>query len=721
MSDKEKFISIEELIKRAKFFGVDFGKGNPKNRLRYYTKIGLIPHAFRKSFNGKPPVGAYPEWVLKRLIEIDKQLKSGKKIQEIKRELKEEIEEKELELKEKEIPKIKKAKIFEKIKFEKENFKISLSKLFSKKRILISLSFFAILFSISFAAKIFLKEISANEIMASFLAKISNFKILAQLTLPERKTEFFPPPSIEPFLTINAQKLTLNAETLINSSLKIKESVTSPIFILQKDERKALLETSELTTDRTYTLPDETGIICLSTGNCVPLLGQLLSPGGTVNRLAKFVAPNRILDSSILDRFAGISITIDENGNVGIGTQRPQAKLDVLGNSIFRGELTLRGNSKFYGKMWVEGEIEARGDVCTQLEGGKCLSDLVTFVFGGGGGIAGFGTPGYFPIWTARSTLGNSILRQSGNTLYLTGDFEISGFLKTTSFQLSTTTQVGYILTAISTSGIAAWMPAPTGTLPSGDFGYTLRHDGTSWVADSFLYNTGNFIGIGTTSNLATLAVAGSGYFSNTLTISSSTLSQLILQLGSDQFILEIDSNFARISSPKDLIINSLTGRILATTSIISASSFEAFDATVRSSGEYVFREAIPIFKFPIPAETASTSFVRVSRVISPSDVISPISQLPNTQRKYAFLINMADDISTTSSSTWRIFETENAITFLTFQIQGNNMASFEEGKPILTNFMDLPTEKWQLEVSVPSGNKIRIFNILLLVFDQLP
>jgi hypothetical protein len=194
----------------------------------------------------------------------------------------------------------------------------------------------------------------------------------------------------------------------------------------------------------------------------------------------------------------------------------------------------------------------------------------------------------------------------------------------------------------------------------------------------------------------------------------------LILQLGTDQFILEIDQNFAKISSPKDLIIDSLTGRILATTSIISASSFEAFDATVRSSGEYVFREAVPIFKFPLPAETASTSFVSVSRVISPSEIISPISQLSNTQRKYAFLINLADDIPQTSSSTWQIVDLSTGAT-TTFQIQGHQMTSLDEGKPVLTNFMSLPENNWKLEVSVPSSSyKIRIFNILLLVFDQL-
>jgi len=46
----EKLISIDEVIERAKKLGVDFGKGDPRNRLRYYVKIGLLPHAKRKVF-----------------------------------------------------------------------------------------------------------------------------------------------------------------------------------------------------------------------------------------------------------------------------------------------------------------------------------------------------------------------------------------------------------------------------------------------------------------------------------------------------------------------------------------------------------------------------------------------------------------------------------------------------------------------------------------------
>ncbi|MCH8821664.1 hypothetical protein IID23_04065, partial [Patescibacteria group bacterium] len=80
-----QLLPFSKIIKLAKQAGVDFGKGYPYNRLRYYTKTELLPKAQRKSFGG-PPEGAYPSWVVDKLVEIDKNLKAGKSIQSIVRE-----------------------------------------------------------------------------------------------------------------------------------------------------------------------------------------------------------------------------------------------------------------------------------------------------------------------------------------------------------------------------------------------------------------------------------------------------------------------------------------------------------------------------------------------------------------------------------------------------------------------------------------------------------
>jgi hypothetical protein len=71
----EELISFENLVEQAKQRGVDFGKGDPYNRLRYYTKIGWLPHMVRKKDDGGETKGHYEASALERLVLIE-QLKS---------------------------------------------------------------------------------------------------------------------------------------------------------------------------------------------------------------------------------------------------------------------------------------------------------------------------------------------------------------------------------------------------------------------------------------------------------------------------------------------------------------------------------------------------------------------------------------------------------------------------------------------------------------------
>jgi hypothetical protein len=56
----------------------------------------------------------------------------------------------------------------------------------------------------------------------------------------------------------------------------------------------------------------------------------------------------------------------------------------------------------------------------------------------------------------------------------------------------------GRVLTS-DVNGVASWQ-APSGGLPSGTSGQTLRNNGTSWIANSLIFNNGTRIGINTTS-----------------------------------------------------------------------------------------------------------------------------------------------------------------------------------------------------------------------------
>jgi len=693
----ENLISIEEIIERAKKLGVDFGKGDPKNRLRYYTKIGLIPHAQRASFNGSPPVGAYHQEVIPILVSIDKKLKEGKSILQIKRELETE-KEREIEsakVREEALPfRFETEKLSEILPFEteKKEFRVSkkrkidFPKIFKKSILWILFSISLITFSFIISTK------DGKNFLSSILATLITQGGLAQIAPTEMEKESLVFPFLEPYLTINA-------DTQLNGNLTIRDNL-----IFKREIYQALFDFEKLTADRTYTFPDASGIVCLTSGNCSGLFGEVRSVAGTPNRLSKFISEREISNSSISDFYtAGISITISENGNVGIGTQTPEYKLHVVGR------------------------IQATDDICTDLGGGKCLSQLIRFFGGGGGGITGTGAAGTLALWNSASTLGSSLIYQSGGNIGIdisspTQKLDVAGIIKVLGFQMPTNATSGYVLMS-DASGFGTWQPV-TGALPSGQIGQTLRHDRTDWVANYFLYNTGSAIGIGTTStDLAILTVSGNGLLLGELTITTTTLPQLILKYDDGNFLqFLISSTSTTILASKDLYINSLTGEIIASDATVTAHTFRADDATVRAPQEYVFRQSIPIFKFPTPAQTASTSFIQVSRYFAQTETLDTLPPtLPNTTRKYGFLINEADDIPTSASSTWRIFRPAISAASSTFELSGQNQTSFDVGKPRLIGFTDLPNDDWQLEVQVPSGNTIRIFNIFLLVYDQLP
>lgn len=79
----DEFINIDKLISNAKKEGVDFGSGNPYNRLRYYTKIGWLPHMVRISDKKGQIKGHYPVWALDRLVNIETLKSRGNSNEEI--------------------------------------------------------------------------------------------------------------------------------------------------------------------------------------------------------------------------------------------------------------------------------------------------------------------------------------------------------------------------------------------------------------------------------------------------------------------------------------------------------------------------------------------------------------------------------------------------------------------------------------------------------------
>ena len=78
-----ELISIDKLIKTAKSKGVNFGSGDPYNRLRYYTKIGWLPHMVRKSDKNGNIKGHYPTSCVDKLVLIEDLKSQGLSNEEI--------------------------------------------------------------------------------------------------------------------------------------------------------------------------------------------------------------------------------------------------------------------------------------------------------------------------------------------------------------------------------------------------------------------------------------------------------------------------------------------------------------------------------------------------------------------------------------------------------------------------------------------------------------
>ena len=76
-------ISTKELIKILKEEGIDLGKGDPYNRLRYYTKIGWLPHMVRKKDINGEIIGHYSVDVIEKIKLIEDYKKMNKSNDEI--------------------------------------------------------------------------------------------------------------------------------------------------------------------------------------------------------------------------------------------------------------------------------------------------------------------------------------------------------------------------------------------------------------------------------------------------------------------------------------------------------------------------------------------------------------------------------------------------------------------------------------------------------------
>jgi hypothetical protein len=182
-------------------------------------------------------------------------------------------------------------------------------------------------------------------------------------------------------------------------------------------------------------------------------------------------------------------MTILANGNVGIGATNPVSKLTVTtgtDTSYNDGALKVIGNIALNSANNLNPSLN-RWALRARPENQE----------------------GAFDIYDARFSLSRLLINSAGNvgigTTGPTKKLHVAGAAQLDQVSYGVTPGSSQALALSTVEYVNSRVGEPIG---SGSSGQTLRHDGTSWVSNSTLYNNGTNVGIGTDSPSAALEVA---------------------------------------------------------------------------------------------------------------------------------------------------------------------------------------------------------------------
>ena len=222
-------------------------------------------------------------------------------------------------------------------------------------------------------------------------------------------------------------------------------------------------------------------------------------------------------------------------------------------------------------------------------------------------------------------------------------------------------------------------------------------------------------IQVGGMGNFVFLAVTGSAGISELGVSGSTTLGSNT----SDLLTVNAASVFnSSITAQNDL---NVAGNIIVTGTVTANGFYTEGGNPIREQGEEMLIGSVSVFPYGMPVQTSdSTQFIRVSKHFADTSAISLPAALIGTTRIYKLAINYADDIAVASTSDWQVVNAAGDDVSESFTLSGAAMSSFDEGIPSLTGTVTIPDTDWQIEVKVPAGKTIRIFQIYLLAYDKI-
>jgi len=234
-------------------------------------------------------------------------------------------------------------------------------------------------------------------------------------------------------------------------------------------------------------------------------------------------------------------------------------------------------------------------------------------------------------------------------------------------------------------------------TLAAGTSGQLLKSGGTSAPSWDWIYN---LVGAGSglsDDDSSPLTIKLGGTLSENTTISQGNFDMVFDLTGSGDFKVQ--------DAGSDLFTVTADGRILFKTGY-----------PIAESGKQVLREMIPILGFDLPVQTASTSYVKISKTLENY----PFSSTPSgANRVHKLIFRYA--ASTTNPIIWRV-STSTGQTYSSSTLPVPSSTSLEQGNAYITT-TTIPTDgtDWWLDIRTQdSADVVRVFQIFLAAYDEL-